>query len=57
MESHLNFIQQVKNALGNIRYELWAINAGHVVPDDRASALSWLRGREKEASAIISAHE
>ena len=57
MESLLNSIQQVKNALGNIRYELWAIKTGHVVPEDKAKAMSWLRGREKEASAIISAHE
>ena len=57
MDSHVNFIQQVKNALGNIRYELWAIKAGHVVPEDKAKATSWLRGREKEASAIISANE
>ena len=57
MDAHVNFIQQIKKALGNIRYELWAIKAGHVVPEDKAKAMSWPRGREKEASAIISANE
>ncbi|HEY4168648.1 MAG TPA: hypothetical protein VGM96_17815 [Reyranella sp.] len=53
MQAYLNFIQQIRNALGDIRCELQLIEAGIVVPKNKAEAVAYLLAREKMAATIL----
>lgn len=52
MQAQMNTIQQVKNAWGDIRAELWGIEVGIVVPKS-AKILADLLAKEKEAAAFL----
>jgi hypothetical protein len=59
MQWEPNVITQTRRDLGDIRFELWAIGAGIVVPNKmpKAKAVAHLRDKEKMAVAIISSYE